>query len=294
MVEVLPVFRSTKGKDEYLAAYQAVLRRWPLPYEDRFIATRFGLTHVIVSGRVDGSPVVLLHPSGAGAAIWYPNAGPLGDRFRTFAVDIVGEPNRSTLTRSIETKNQCNEFSRWIEDLLGGLGVGRADFVGNSFGGFLALNTAIHLPGAVRKVVVISPAASFVRIPRWSWHFLPAMTLGWITGWDSLSLRPLEWIWQGFPIDDDLSRLRRLTVTAGRPRHGPPRVFHKSELRRIRAPVLLLIGEQEVIYDPERVVGRARRVIRDLETAIVPRGNHNAQYTASEFVNRRILEFLDK
>ena len=50
---VPPVFRTTEGKARYLQAYEAVLREWPVPYEEIQIATRLGSTHVVASGPRD-------------------------------------------------------------------------------------------------------------------------------------------------------------------------------------------------------------------------------------------------
>jgi pimeloyl-ACP methyl ester carboxylesterase len=55
------VFRSPEGEALYHAAYEAVLKEWPVPYEELFISTRLGKTHVIASGPNDGAPVLLFN-----------------------------------------------------------------------------------------------------------------------------------------------------------------------------------------------------------------------------------------
>jgi pimeloyl-ACP methyl ester carboxylesterase len=49
-----------------------------------------------------------------------------------------------------------------------------------------------------------------------------------------------------------------------------------------------------VIYKPDQVIRRATRLVSHLKAEIVPNANHSAQYTAPEFVNHEILEFLEK
>lgn len=294
MHDRISVFRSLEGEEEYRAAYDAVLRQWPLPYEEHDVTTRFGHTHVIVSGRSDGPPVVLLHPAGGGAVIWYRNVGALGERFRTYSVDTIGEPNKSVLTRPIHHRSQSREFAEWMQDLFGGLEIPVASVVGNSFGGFVAATTAIQRPHLVRKLVLISPAATLAAIPPWFWHFIPVSLIGTIAGSQALLMRPYRWIWQGFPIDAEFARLRTLTATVGRPRHWPPTVFSDEELRSILAPTLLLIGEREVIYRPSAVIARAEHTLPSVESAIIPAANHNAEYTAAGTVNAHLLRFLSE
>jgi pimeloyl-ACP methyl ester carboxylesterase len=55
---------------------------------------------------------------------------------------------------------------------------------------------------------------------------------------------------------------------------------------------LLLIGDHEVIYNPQHVIQRANSLVTSLKAEIVPNANHNAQYTAPDFVNAKILDFL--
>ena len=65
-----------------------------------------------------------------------------------------------------------------------------------------------------------------------------------------------------------------------------------EELCKIRTPVLLLIGDHEVLYKPERVIRRATQRVSNLKAEIVPNTNHVAEYTAAEVVNEKILDFL--
>jgi hypothetical protein len=48
----------------------------------------------------------------ATAAVWYPNAGPLSNRYRTIAADIIGEPNKSRAVRHPATLDDLPIGSR--------------------------------------------------------------------------------------------------------------------------------------------------------------------------------------
>jgi pimeloyl-ACP methyl ester carboxylesterase len=289
---IVPVFRSREGELEFLAAYEDILKQWPVPYEEIYVPTRLGETHVIAGGEPDATPLVLLHPSGSPATIWIRNVGPLSKHFRTYAVDTIGEPNKSILSKPIVRHHQQQDFAEWMSDLLDGLRVGKAHVVGNSFGGFLALNTVIRLQERVRKAVLISPAATFAQMWPWYWHFVPAIMLSPLIGSKRTLLRANEWIWQGFPLDGYTSRLRTIMTIEGHPRHSFPSVFSDEELGKIRTPILLLIGDHEVIYEPEWVIQKASRTVEGLKARVVPDANHNAEYTAAKAVNTEIESFL--
>ncbi len=296
MSEKMRIFWSPEIEAKFNAAYDAVLKEWPVPYEELYIPTRFGDTHVLASGRKDATPLLLLNPGGGSCAIWIHNIEPLSQHYRAYAVDVIGEMNKSIPTRPIRSHP---EFVEWISDLLDGLRIQSTHLVGNSNGGFFALETALALPERVRKVVLISPAATFVQM--WAWWLrllVPAHMIAPVIRSERMVHAAYGWLWQGFPVDECYARLKSISTVAGYPRYRPtrnsaaPRVFSDDELRRIRNPVLLLIGDHDVIYKPEEAIRRATRLVPGLKAEIVPNANHCAQYTAPEFVNARILDFL--
>ncbi len=289
MTKKLSLFYSPESQAQYYEAYDAVLKHWPVSYEEISISTRFGDTHIIASGSKDAPALVMLHPSGGGATIWCRNVGPLSQHYRTYAVDTMSEVNKSILTRPIKSHR---DFADWNADLFDGLHIESAYMVGNSFGGFVTLNTAFYLPKRVKKIVLISPAATFVQIWPWWLHFWLPTGIGYVTRSNRLKVKAYEWIWRDFPAEEYIARVRVLTTICGMPRHGPPSVFSDKELSKILTPVLLLIGDHEVIYKPERVIQRATRLVPGLKAEIVPNANHIAEYTAADFVNAKILEFF--
>ena len=288
----ISVFKSDEAEARYFEAYDVVLKHWPVPYQESYVHTSLGDTHVIASGKTDAPPLLLLHPSGAGAVIWHKNVEALSNHFRVYAVDTIGEPNKSVFTQPIKGKTQRKQYAAWFIDLINGLGIDQTYIVGNSFGGFLAVNALVNSPERVRKVVLISPAATFVPIWSWSLHFMPWIGLGRLTGSKRALLRPYDWIWQNFPVDENIAKLRTLTAIEGRHRHRSPSVFGSADLRKIQTPILLLLGDHEVIYRPSKVIEKARSIVPGLQAEIISNANHNAEYTAPDAINTKIIGFL--
>jgi pimeloyl-ACP methyl ester carboxylesterase len=281
------IFDSAESQQKYDAAYSVALSLWPVPYSEALIAGRFGSTHVVISGKDDSQPIVLFHPAGCGSVIWYRNIKVLSAGFKVFAVDTIGEVNRSTVTQDLRSQKDLLD---WIEELLNNLHIDRADMVGNSFGGYLGALTAAYLPQRVRRLVLISPAGTLDPMRSWMLHFFP----GYMTGSRLLKRCAYDWIWQGYPIDNCIAEMRMIASTCGIPKHPGPKVLTDEELRKIAARVLLLVGDHEVIYKAANVIGRAQRLITNLRAEVVPDGNHNAEYTAAEYVNKKVLAFLSE
>jgi pimeloyl-ACP methyl ester carboxylesterase len=60
----------------------------------------------------------------------------------------------------------------------------------------------------------------------------------------------------------------------------------------MRVPALLLIGQQEVLYDPVAALERARRLLPNLKGELIPRASHAMTIERHEVVDERILAFL--
>lgn len=278
-----------------MAAYDAVLREWPVPYEALNVPTRLGQTHVIVSGPPDAPPLILL-PSFAGTAtVWRLNAEGLSRDFRTYTVDVIGQPGKSATTRRVLKRRQF--FADWLSDVLDGLGVARASIVGCSFGAFLALNQALTTPGRVERVVIISPAGTFASQ---FWKLIYAMRIRapvlrlmrrlqgrkQAPSLADLSARmaPRDAAWAAL-MGVTMAEAPQLSVIS-------PTVFSRAQLRAIQAPTLLLIGEKETLYEPHAMLKLAQERMPGLEGAIVPDADHVAAMAQPDAVNARILEFL--
>jgi pimeloyl-ACP methyl ester carboxylesterase len=157
---------------------------------------------------------MLLPPGGSHAPIWIRNVGTLSRSFRVYAVDIIGELNRSRPTRPIKNHTA---FVEWITELLDGLQLQRVNLVGNSNDGFFALETALLRPERVNKVVLISPAATFVQMWAWWWHLLvPAHIVAPLIHSERMIMKAYDWLWQGFPMDDCYRELRLQSKLSGK------------------------------------------------------------------------------
>jgi len=291
-----PLYKNEESKARYLAAYDEALAAWPVPYERITVPTRFGTTQVIASGPKDAPPLLLLHSLAATATSWRPNVRALSERYRTFAVDIIGQCGTSVATKELKSRR---DYAAWMNDVMDGLGIKQAAIVGCSFGGFLAMSQASLMPERVTSVVLIGPAGTFVGL---SWRFRLVMRLGPIlrrirklTG-DKRppsmdAFRP-----ESVPVhaeDGPWRKLMSVTMMEGAKLNTiDAPVFSKTELRNIRVPVLLLIGEKEALYPPQETLALAIARVPDLTGAVIANADHIAAMAQPDDVNARVLEFL--
>ena len=58
-------------------------------------------------------------------------------------------------------------------------------------------------------------------------------------------------------------------------------------------PALLLIGAGEKIYNPQKAIDRAQRLMPDPTAEIIPKAGHPLNMEQPEIINARILKFLN-
>src|SRR5574341_549945 len=279
-------FKTPEGAAKYLAAYDATLALWPVRPQPVDVVTGIGTTHINVVGSADSPPLILIHGFGVTSTQWYPNVASLSRHFRVYALDVIDQIGRSALARRLRS---LQDFATWLIEVLEALKVERASIVGHSHGGWLTLNLALTAPQRVERMALLSPALSFapmrLQLPL---RMLPAFFFPtrrmFYRVFQSTTTMPLA---DGHPLVEQF-----ITGIKGiKPQEiGAPlvSVFTDDELRRINVPTLLLIGEHEIIYNPETVLKRARRLLPHVETELIAGGGHLFPVDQADATNVRL------
>jgi pimeloyl-ACP methyl ester carboxylesterase len=101
-----------------------------------------------------GEPLILLH-GGVGATEMFSQIMPLLSNTRqVIAVDLQAHGRTADIDRPLSMESMADD----IAALMKHLGIEKADVMGYSLGGGVALRTAIQHPRVVRKLVVVSAA----------------------------------------------------------------------------------------------------------------------------------------
>jgi pimeloyl-ACP methyl ester carboxylesterase len=115
-----------------------------------------------------GEPLILLHGGVVGIAMFGPNLDALSQKRKVIAVELQGHGRTADIDRPLSYEVMADD----IAALMKYLGIERADVMGYSLGGGVALQTAIRHPASVHKLVVVS--ATFKR-DGWYPEILAAM-----------------------------------------------------------------------------------------------------------------------
>jgi pimeloyl-ACP methyl ester carboxylesterase len=106
-----------------------------------------------------GPPVLLFHGLGATNASMLPTLADLAPDRRVVAPDLPGFGDSAKPMRSYD----ASFFAKWAIGLMDELGIERADIIGNSMGGRVAIEVGLLAPDRVGHLVLLAPAPAFIR-----------------------------------------------------------------------------------------------------------------------------------
>ena len=291
-------FKTPEGEAEFLAAYDSALKLWPVACEEIDVPTRFGTTHVVSAGPKNSPPLALLHGYMATSVMWSPNVADFAGRYRVYAIDVMGQPGKSFPREPIRS---AADYVAWLAETFDALHLDRPALLGMSFGGWVALTFTLGAPERVSKLVLLSPGGvsplvrQFILRGMLMTFFPTRLTVNSFMRWAGFTNAPgttdatavLDVMYLGqkhFRMPPETLKVAAFAAKA----------FSDEELRALQVPVLLLIGEDEVLYDAAIALERARRLIPDLQGQLVPGCRHDMCFSQHQLVDARVLEFLEK
>ena len=117
--------------------------------------------------RGTGPPIVFLHAFPLNRSMWAPQAAVLSRQFRTIAIDLrgLGESDAPHWRYSLE------QYARDVKELLAGLGVPKALFVGLSMGGYLEFALYRMYPEITLGLVLADTRAEPDKPEQIQWRF---------------------------------------------------------------------------------------------------------------------------
>jgi pimeloyl-ACP methyl ester carboxylesterase len=150
----------------FLAATSGVSEPGRLRF--RTVVTRRARLSTLEAGI--GPAVVAFHGLGGTKGSFLLTVAALAERFRVIAVDLPGFGDSD---KPIGAAYDASFFAAVMIDLLDALEVERADLIGNSLGGRVALEVALLDPERVGRLVLLAPSLAWRRSRRWA----PALRL---------------------------------------------------------------------------------------------------------------------
>ena len=285
------LYRSTEGHQKIMEHYDTSFQKMGIPYKAEFVETRFGLTHVVISGNENGRSILLWHGGNANSTAWTHWITVLAPTYQVYAVDTIGEVGQSA---PIRPPKAGPAYGQWAADAVAGLGLKQANMIGASNGGWLIFKLAGVAPEVIGSAILVSSAGFRPVSLMFGLRFLllcltsrsPAETA---RRFLTLLSPP------GLPPDPDMLALFELIMAHFRLERRSPSAISDVEIGRLTAPTHLMMGQYEITMAPYRVIERGLRLLPNVITAeVVPGVGHMMTHERLDRVIPRVTSFLER
>ena len=255
-----------------------------------------------------GPPVILLHGLGASNSSMLPLLWNLARDHRVLAPDLPGFGGSEKPIRSYDFPF----FAEWLRAFMDSVGLARADLVGNSLGGRIALEAALSVPDRVGRMVLLCPSPAFLR----GRQYVPIVKLlrpelavvpmllthgAVVEGARSMFAKPdrLHSEWYDAFADEFLRvfaspRGRIALFSAARQVYLDEPSGEQGFWRRLPAltrPTLFVWGEKDWLV-PVRFEHHISEALPDCESVVLKDCGHVPQYELPAKTNRLVRKFL--
>ena len=269
----------------------------------RTIQVKGNTIFYVVKG--DGEPLILIHGYGAGMWLWEKQIDVLSQRYRVYALDLIGHGFSDRPKIDYTPDIYIDSF----RDFMDAIGVEKATLIGNSMGGGLAWSVAARFPERVKKLMLIDciPPDVLNQVRNDSFRALVAVKrfpfLLYLV-FANRNRDSIRWILQECVTDKtlitpetvdrhyQLSRIQGTTWSLYSTfRNAKVALKLKEYLSRIDRPTLLIWGEEDLLFPPS--VGEGlQRAIAGSTLQVIEKSGHIPMWETPDKVNPLILAFL--
>jgi 2-hydroxy-6-oxonona-2,4-dienedioate hydrolase len=237
-----------------------------------------------------GPTVVLLHGLGSVKEVWLPNIGALSAKYHVYAIDQIGfgHSDKPLLDYKIGT---------WVDSLqafMQSQNISKATLVGNSLGGWIALDFAVQHPELVDKLVLVDAAGltwgQSVPVVDLNPSSIPETRALLESLFYNKKMVSDEFVQNVFANhmrnNDGYTIQRTLAGFAQAP-------FEDQKLKSVRAPTLVIWGRQDELIGVDRAE-KFNAGIAGSKLVIFDQCGHVPQIEKAEEFNKALLDFLAK
>lgn len=282
----------TQNSREWLENWLGdVLAANDLEYERMDLPTFLGNTSVLAKNRArkELESLVFL-PGGRTCGIFWDinnNLQPLYENYRIFLIDVNGQPG---LSDGNAPPIASDGYGKWLKEILAGLELDEATFIGSSFGGSLIAKLAEVDAKPIKKAFLCNPAG-FANISfglKNLYYLLAPMILKSPKSVENFLDKIV--FHEDFKIDakkrEQLAAFLLYTNKNFVMGAENPRPFSDEVLKKLTAPTFLMLDRDDKFINQSATLERARKVLPNLvETIWLEKHGHGI-----ELSNEVILE----
>ena len=242
-------------------------------YDRIELQTALGKTHIWAINPLDTTKETLLIFPGArtSSLFWDFNNGlkPFEKNYRLFLIETNGLPN---LSDGNTPDIRSSDYGKWAVGILDQLGVKNAYIAGASFGGLVCLKLCLVAPSRIKAAFLLNPGClqSFsLSAKNLYYNLLPILfpsrrnVINFLD--EAVLCKPNHDLPPAYK--ELLVSYELYAITQYRDRTQKP-YYMKDELSAIQTDVVLMVGQQDLLFPYKQSIANAQRALSSLSEVI--------------------------
>jgi len=286
------VYKSKQGETVLMELYDRQLKSLNVEYEDLWVETRFGKSHLLKMGNPNGKPVLIFHGGNNTTpfSLLFTGFKMLFEHFCIYAVDTIGQPGKSDQT-ILSAKSM--EYGEWASDVITGLGYQKMNCIGGSFGGGILVKLMCVSPEKIEKSVLIVPSGianvstfnlimkmgipMFIYILTKKDYWLKKAVLPMAIEEENINADTYEMVKASFEHVNVKSRM--------------PSNVKTKQLRKCNASTLIIATDKDCMFPGKKIIERAEKILSNVKCHLLQNQGHMFKLSAGDM--KMIKDFID-
>lgn len=283
------IYKNKQAKIDLMNLYDEKLQSLQITYENIDVSTKFGNTRVVKTGNNDGEKIVLFHGYNAGAPLTLEAVKGLIDIYCIYAIETVGQATKSD-EAIVNIKD--NSFAVWADEVLDGLQISSANFIGISYGAFILQKLITYKPSKVAKCIFVVPSGI---VSSNVWESITKLTLPFLRYKITKSDAHLRSFIKAFVPEDDTFMIKMLSLIMKGVKLDTriPKLLKKKDISDFNKPVYIVAAENDVYFPGEKIKERSKKLFNNLkEVHLLNDAKHMPSKDTFKEIQSKIKEWV--
>jgi pimeloyl-ACP methyl ester carboxylesterase len=284
------IYISEELRQNLMEVYDQRIMQWPEGTESIFIQTQYGKVHILACGDTENPPLVMIHAASMGAHSWAENLEPLLEDYRVYAIDNIGEGNKSELDNAVKYPESQQEIADHFASVMDALGIESAPLLGASNGGFVAMCYTHYYPHRVQSLALFGPMG-LTQLSKKSFMMLSIASM---YPFQFVRDRVTRWaIGDSRYVVDTYGEWFNTIMKATIPSVAEPVPMTRIQKMEMDLPVLLFLGTEDQLVGDVEIARSYAEDFPDIQIEILE-SSHIVAVEHAGYVNEVLAGFLDQ
>lgn len=258
-------FKSKEGKEKILKLYNQKLNELNVEYSEKLIDTKFGATNIIITGKTEKPPLLLIHGTGGCAPQILESFPNLSSKYCVYVIDVLAQPNKSAENR-LDMKSL--DYGKWLIEIIIKLRLKDVTLVGFSFGGLISLKALEFNETPIKHAFLITPVyivngnqllglwKMFIPLKKFiktnNVKYIKKVMDTLFSEYDDFALAYMSATFQNCNMD--FSSLPLIS---------------KKSANNLKTPITIVACEKDIMFPGKKMIKRAKRIFPSLKKIVL-------------------------